>query len=298
MGTQRLARRRHGRARLERREGEGRSRRADGRRAAPGAPRGRGQGDRRPLPGGDARELADGTRRRGSAVAAGERVALVGPNGSGKSTLLSVLAGLRRPDSGAVRVGDGHAEPATDPSRLRSDHLADLVGLLFQDPELGFVAPTVGRETVARAARRRGRREISASLSSPASVSAGSADRNPYQLSQGEQRRLSLAAYALDPPAILLLDEPTFGLDRLGAERVLGLLDEASGAGQAQLLATHDPRLLPACDRVVALESGRVVFDGAVAEFLAVPPYRPAAPWRSGVAVPRAEMPGSAGATP
>ena len=228
----------------------------------------------------------------------GERVALVGPNGSGKSTLLSALAGLRRPDSGTVRVGDGRAEPSTDPSRLRSDHLADLVGLLFQDPELGFVAPTVGRETVARTARRSGRGEASTSAVLARFGLAGFADWNPYQLSQGEQRRLSLAAYALDPPAILLLDEPTFGLDRLGAERVLGLLDEASSGGQAQLLATHDPRLLPACDRVVALESGHVVFDGAVAEFLAAPPYRPAEPWRAGVAVPRAEMPGSPGAVP
>jgi energy-coupling factor transport system ATP-binding protein len=211
---------------------------------------------------------------------AGQRVALVGPNGSGKSTLLSVLAGVRRPGGGTVRLGDGRAEPAADPARLRSDRLADLVGLLFQDPELGFVAPTVAREALARAARRGRLPDVSAGPVLARFGLADLAERDPHRLSQGEQRRLSLAAYALDPPAILLLDEPTFGLDRLGAERVLALLDEARAGGQAQLLATHDPRLLPVCDRVVALDRGRVVFDGEVEAFVASPPYLPADPWR------------------
>jgi energy-coupling factor transport system ATP-binding protein len=218
---------------------------------------------------------------------AGQRVALVGPNGSGKSTLLSILAGVRRPDAGTVRVADGRAEPAHDPSRLRSDRLADLIGLLFQDPELGFVAQTVAQETVTRAARRGRLPEVSAGAVLARFGLADLAGRDPHRLSQGEQRRLSLAAYALDPPAILLLDEPTFGLDRLGAERVLALLDEGRAGGQAQLLATHDPRLLPVCDRVVALERGRVVFDGSVAAFMASPPYQPPDPWRPALVAAR-----------
>ena len=60
------------------------------------------------------------------------------------------------------------------------------------------------------------------------------------------------------------------------------MLDERRAAGQAQVLATHDPRLLPACDRVVALDRGRVVFDGSPEAFLAAPPYVPADPWRAG----------------
>ena len=113
----------------------------------------------------------------------------------------------------------------------------------------------------------------------------------PFRLSQGEQRRLSLAALALRPPAVLLLDEPTFGLDRRGTEAVLALLDDRRTAGQAQILATHDPRLLPACDRVVALDRGRVVFDGSPDAFLAAPPYEPAGPWRDGVARGRSTAP-------
>jgi len=88
------------------------------------------------------------------------------------------------------------------------------------------------------------------------------------------------------PPGVLLLDEPTFGLDRRGTEAVMRLLDRLRSGGQAQVLATHDPRLLPACDRVVALDQGRIVFDGPPHRFLADPPYTPAGPWRGETAEP------------
>jgi energy-coupling factor transporter ATP-binding protein EcfA2 len=63
---------------------------------------------------------------------------------------------------------------------------------------------------------------------------------------------------------------------------VVDLLDGLRAAGQAQVLATHDPRLLPACERVVALDRGLVVFDGSPAAFLAAPPFQPPGPWRDG----------------
>ena len=65
------------------------------------------------------------------------------------------------------------------------------------------------------------------------------------------------------------------------------LLDEGRAAGQSQLMATHDPRLLPGCDRVVALRDGRVIFDGPADRFLAAPPYDPPDPWRLGGVTPR-----------
>jgi energy-coupling factor transporter ATP-binding protein EcfA2 len=68
----------------------------------------------------------------------------------------------------------------------------------------------------------------------------------------------------------------------------MSLLDELKATGQAQLLATHDPRLLPRCDRVVALGGGRVVFDGPPESFLANPPYSPPQPWRDGTAIEEA----------
>ncbi len=203
------------------------------------------------------------------AVRAGERVALVGPNGSGKSTLLQVVAGLRRPTAGTVRLVDpeGHRD---DPARLPSDALPGRLALVFQDPEVGFVArrvlDEVGGPSPAATLERFGLADL--------------AGQDPFRLSTGEQRRLSLAATAPQRPALLLLDEPTFGLDERGRDAVASLLDEGRAAGQAQLLATHDPRLLPGCDRVVALDEGRVVFNGPPRDFLAQPPYQPADPWR------------------
>ena len=229
----------------------------------------------------------------------GERIAIVGPNGAGKSTLLFVLAGLRRPNRGTVGLqaiaGDGEAaEGLRDPSRLGPEEIASRIGLVFQDPELGFVARTARDEVAAtdRAVRSRGRGgAVRGGGTAPAGDAdgvlarfglGGLSDQDPFRLSQGEQRRLSLAALVLRPPAVLLLDEPTFGLDRRGTEAVMDLLDELRRTGQAQLLATHDPRLLPHCDRVVALERGRVVFDGPPEVFAANPPYSPADPWRGG----------------
>jgi energy-coupling factor transporter ATP-binding protein EcfA2 len=220
----------------------------------------------------------------------GERLALVGPNGAGKSTLLLALTGLLRPGRGSVRLRrlprDGaQPEEMRDPVRLRSRDVAARIGLVFQDPELGFVARTARGEVAAAVAAAGGARGGGAADGVLAHFGlAEHAADDPFRLSQGEQRRLSLAALALRPPAVLLLDEPTFGLDRRGTEAVMSLLDELRDGGQAQVLATHDPRLLPHCDRVVALEGGRLVFDGPAADFLARPPYSPAGPWREAYA--------------
>jgi energy-coupling factor transport system ATP-binding protein len=207
-----------------------------------------------------------------------ERVALVGPNGSGKSTLLFVLAGVRRPNRGRVLVSGAADATEVDPARLRSADLAARIGLVFQDPEIGFIARSVAGEVAASSGLAPDGAAVTEILGRFGLLHL--ADVDPFRLSQGEQRRLSLAAHALRPPRVLLLDEPTFGLDRAGSDAVVALLDALRTGGQAQLMATHDPRLLPACDRVVALEVGRIVFDGTPASFAADPPYRPATPWR------------------
>lgn len=210
------------------------------------------------------------------------RTALVGPNGAGKSSLLYALCGLRTPETGRVLLGDGTIPAWQEPSRVHGPRLSQLIALVFQDPELGFVARTVRDEIPGGPVRRSERKKLQPEIVSILQRFGLTelAGRDPYRLSQGEQRRLSLAAASWGAPGVLLLDEPTYGLDHRGTNAVISLLDELRGIGQAQLLATHDPRLLPGCDRVVALANGRIVFDGPVGAFLEAPPYWPAEPWQ------------------
>ncbi len=211
-------------------------------------------------------------------VRAGERVALVGPNGAGKSSLLLVAAGILRPSAGTVGVASP-AGPLVDPSRLRAPDVADALALVFQEPEISFVGRTV-RDEVAAGARSGARRDALVNGLLARFDLTPFADRDPRAISRGQQRRLSVAAACVRGVRLLLLDEPTYGMDRRATDEVVRLLDEARRDGAAQVLATHDPRLLPSCDRVVGLDAGRILFDGSVAEFLDAPPYVPADPWR------------------
>ena len=191
-------------------------------------------------------------------IAAGERVALVGPNGSGKSTLLRLIAGLLRPERGSVALG------GVDPFRLAPARLAAAAGYVFQDPELGFLADTVGEEvrvgldTVAA-----GQAEaLMERLGLPLGAFEG---RSPYRLSGGEQRRLSLATALVRRPSLLVLDEPTFGQDRHGWEALAAIIDEQVAEGTAVLAATHDERFAArVADRRVAMLGGRIATDDGV----------------------------------
>ena len=188
-------------------------------------------------------------------IRAGERVAIVGPNGSGKSTLLRLVGGLLRPSAGLILVG------GADPRRLPAPLLARLVGLVFQDPELGFLGDTVAEE-------------IALGLD-PSRASAAAAllerlgmpletfgERNPYRLSGGEQRRLSVATALTRRPRVLLLDEPTFGQDRRGWEALASILDELVEQGTAVLAATHDERFAArVASRRVEMADGWIVAD-------------------------------------
>ncbi|MBN0039957.1 ATP-binding cassette domain-containing protein [Cellulosimicrobium cellulans] len=175
-------------------------------------------------------------------VHAGEVLAVVGPNGGGKSTLLRGLAGLER------TTGD-----LTTSTR-------EPVAMVFQDPEHQLVARTV-REEVAWSARRARVADLEARVERTLDMFGlvHLADANPYRLSGGEQRRLSLAtATVLDPP-VLLADEPTSGLDRAQAHAAARVLRGRADAGGAVVVVSHDLSLVAAiADRVA------VVVDGAL----------------------------------
>jgi energy-coupling factor transport system ATP-binding protein len=189
------------------------------------------------------------------AARAGERIALVGPNGSGKSTLGQLLVGLLRPQLGTMRLC------GLDPARLPSGTLARLAGYVFQRPEQQFLTQRVIDEVrlglrsdqVDRAA------QVMERLGLPLGVFG---ERSPYRLSGGEQRRLSLAGALVRHPSVLILDEPTFGQDRLGHEALVAIVREMVVEGSCLIAATHDQRFVrDVAQRIVTLDRGRLVGD-------------------------------------
>ena len=185
----------------------------------------------------------------------GERVALVGANGSGKSTLGRLLVGLLRPTSGEVRLGD------VDPARLPATDLARQAGYVFQDPEAGFLADTVAEE-IALGLQPAEQAEVPGLMARLRLPLDEFGPRSPYRLSGGEARRLSLACALIRRPRLLVLDEPTFGQDRLGYEGLLEILRARLAEGVCLVIATHDERLVSdIASRVVRLDGGRIVDD-------------------------------------
>lgn len=183
-------------------------------------------------------------------VHGGERLALTGPSGSGKTVLLSVLAGLTRPDSGAVLL-DGRplAQDPTVRSRVAVVFQGyGLVALLTaaENVELPLLAARVpAREATARA------RE--------ALERVGLGDRTGHlveELSGGQQQRAAVARALVVRPDVLLADEPTAEQDAGHRAATLDAILAAAGTGAAVLLATHDPVVAARCDRVVHLEGG------------------------------------------
>lgn len=182
-------------------------------------------------------------------VRAGERLALLGANGSGKSTLARLLVGLLRPDVGIVRLG------GDDPSRLPPAVLARRAGYVFQDPESGFLTDRVLDEVMLglSAAERVGAPAVMERLGLPLETFGA---RSPYRLSGGEARRLSLACALVRTPDLLVLDEPTYGQDRLGYEALIRILDEQTDSGMALVVATHDRRFVAdVATRVITLDN-------------------------------------------
>ncbi|WP_394552329.1 ABC transporter ATP-binding protein [Agromyces sp. MMS24-JH15] len=177
-------------------------------------------------------------------LALGASTVLTGPNGAGKSTLALTLGGLIEPLAGTVAASPALARGlGADPLRWRSRELLTRIGTVFQEPEHQFVARTV-RDEVAVAARALGRldraaeRRIDEVLErlrlSPLSAA------NPFTLSGGEQRRLTVASVLVAQPGVVILDEPTFGQDRVTWIELVRLLRELVDDGTTLLSVTHD----------------------------------------------------------
>ncbi|MBL7256168.1 ABC transporter ATP-binding protein [Paractinoplanes lichenicola] len=191
-------------------------------------------------------------------VGAGEVLAVTGPNGAGKSTLALLLGGLMAPTAGRI-TGFGDRRP---PHKWRAATLTGRIGSVFQNPEHQFVTSKVADE-LAVGPRRMGR-----SATAIAATVADLLDRlrltklagaNPYTLSGGEARRLSVATALATAPRLLVLDEPTFGQDRKTWIELVTLLATLRDDGHGILAVTHDDDFVQTvADRTFALGQARL----------------------------------------
>jgi energy-coupling factor transporter ATP-binding protein EcfA2 len=190
-------------------------------------------------------------------VSRGEVLVLMGRNGSGKSTLLNTLSGARRPTRGTVVV-DGQ-----DPQSFHAADLVRHVGLVPQDPGLLLYGESV--EAECRTADKVSSLAEGTTARTLARVLPGvPADRHPRDLSEGQRLALALALVVAPAPGLLLLDEPTRGLDYPSKDRLILVLRELAGDGHAIVLATHDVELAArVADRAVVLADGQIITDGA-----------------------------------
>ena len=183
----------------------------------------------------------------------GELVLLLGASGCGKTTLLSAMASILKPTSGSIRVG------TQEVTTLAGDHLQHYrqrtVGIVFQAfnlvPSLSALENVQVPMWAAGVSAREARRTAGDLLDR-----VGMSDRvkhKPGDLSGGQQQRVAIARALANDPPVLLADEPTAHLDYIQVEGVLRLLRELAAPGRLLVIATHDERLLPLADRVVAL---------------------------------------------
>ncbi len=188
----------------------------------------------------------------------GEKVAVVGPNGAGKSTLLHMVAGFRMPFKGSLKVmGSILDERSADAVRRH-------IGLLFQDPDDQIFMPTV-EEDVAFGPLNLGLEDVEGRVVNALRSTSieDLAKRKPHRLSHGMKKRVAIAGVLAMDPGLLLLDEPTAGLDPRSRSELIGLL---KGMRRTMLIATHDLEAAgEIVDRVVLLNGG-VVFEGGLSE--------------------------------
>jgi cobalt/nickel transport system ATP-binding protein len=197
-------------------------------------------------------------------IGAGERVALVGPNGAGKSTLILQFNGIFEPTHGSVRIA-GQPIDRRSVRRVRA-----LVGLVFQDPDDQLFSPTV-YEDVAFGPLHMGvpddeiHERVDRALAAVGLT--GFERRMPHRLSLGERKRAAMATVLAMDPGIVVLDEPTAGLDPRGRRELIELL---AGMPHTLIVSTHDMRLVAEVfARTVILDGGRLVADGPTRQLMA-----------------------------
>jgi energy-coupling factor transport system ATP-binding protein len=191
------------------------------------------------------------------AIRPGEFVAVIGDNGSGKTTLIKHLVGLLKPTGGSVTV------MGADTRNAAIHELARSVGLVFQNPDTMLFEETVERE-VAFGPTNLGLADVAGRVTRALDEVGLAAQRHTYprSLSRGERQRLAIACVIATAPEVIVLDEPTTGLDAIESERVMGLASRLRDEGKTIVMVTHNMRIVEDyADRIVLLEHGVLAAD-------------------------------------
>lgn len=192
----------------------------------------------------------------------GEKVAIIGPNGAGKSTLFSHFNGLTEPTSGCVKIED-------KPISFEKDELLKVrqkVGIVFQDPNDQLFAPTV-KEDIAFGPMNLGlsydevEKRVEDALKM---VGMGNyEDKTPHHLSGGQQKRIAIAGIIAMKPELMILDEPTAGLDPDGVEKVLNIMNQLNEEGMTLIISSHDIDMISKyADKIFVLYNGEIIESG------------------------------------
>ena len=192
----------------------------------------------------------------------GEKIAIMGPNGAGKSTLFSHFNGLSEPTS-------GHVEIEGEKIIFERDELLKVrqkVGIVFQDPNDQLFAPTV-KEDVAFGPMNSGldyeevERRIKEALEMVGMT--GFEEKTPHHLSGGQQKRVAIAGIIAMRPDIMILDEPTAGLDPEGVDKVLNILNNLNKEGMSIVISSHDIEMVNHfADKIFVLYDGEIIAEG------------------------------------
>lgn len=188
----------------------------------------------------------------------GDFVAFVGTNGAGKSTTMRLVNGLLKPSSGQVLI-DG--VPTT---QLRTSQLAAKVGFLFQNPDRQICCSTV-REELLFGFRAQGRADAEAQAKVDAMIErfGFDGDAEPFLLNRGTRQLLALASIIVMEPPVVMLDEPTTGLDFRECAKVMDVIAELNAHGTTVIMVCHDMEVVADyARRVIAMTAGQVVADG------------------------------------
>ena len=194
----------------------------------------------------------------------GEFVAFVGTTGAGKSTTMRLINGLLKPDSGEVLI------EGTPTTQLRTSDLAQRVGFLFQNPDRQICCPTV-REELLFGFKAIGREDDEAERRVDEAIERfgfdGSAD--PFLLNRGTRQLLALASIVILAPPVIVLDEPTTGLDFRECVKVMEIITRLHRAGTTVIMVCHDMEVVADfAERVIVMSDGRVIDEGPTFDVL------------------------------